>query len=149
MKNIFLSVFMLCSVAVMAQQPKPATTAAPKLFTKLGNQPGGNAGTDIIKRIVDSSVNVIDAKGVRYPVVGFTIVYYFMTDYMDEETQQKKRSKDIRSSTFDSDKLSEDWINSIKENTKVSDTLLINNVFIRMKDGKKRFAPNVKYVVAY
>lgn len=147
MKNIIFSLFLLCAFAGFAQQPKPAATQ--KLITRLGNHPGGNAGTDIIKRIVDSSVNVIDAKGVRYPVVGFTIVYYFMSDFMDEETQQKKQMKDIRSTSFDSDKLSGDWINSIKDNTKVSDTLLINNVFIRMKDGKKRLAPNVKYVVAY
>lgn len=147
MKNIFLAFLLVSSYAGFAQQPKQAPT--PKLITRLGNQPGGNAGTDIIKRIVDSSVNVIDAKGVRYPVVGFTIVYYFMNDFVDEETQQKKRMKDIRSTSFDTDKLSEDWINSIKDNTKVTDTLLINNVLIRMKDGKKRFAPNVKYVVAY
>ncbi len=149
MKNILFLLFTCVFTQLHAQQPtKPA--APVKMISRLGNVTGGNTGVDIVKRIADSTLNVTDTKGNKYPVLGFTVNYYFQSSYMDEETQQTKTVKDFRSLDFyDTNKLSEDWSASIKDNVKISDTLLINNIIIRKKDGRKTLAPQVKYVVMY
>ena len=150
--SIFFVFITLCFTAGAQQKPpaSSATAGAVKLVSRLGNIPAGNTGAEVLKRIVDSSLNVVDAKGNKYAVVSFTVNYMFMSSFAEEGSEEKKSVKDLRSiDFFDTNKLSADWAESIKDNVQVNDELLINKVVVRGKNGKKMFAPDAKYKVMF
>lgn len=154
MKNILTLFILLAAFYSADAQQKPAKSTAPagpvKLVSKLGNMPGGNTGVEILKRIVDSSLNVIDAKGNKYTVVSFTVNYMFMSTYAEEGSEEKKSVRDLRSQDFyDTQKLSQDWAESIKDNAQINDELLINKIIVRGKTGQKMLAPDVRYKVLF
>jgi len=132
----------------MAQQKpatKPATTTLPKLTVSLGGSKSGNITVARLKEIVDSPLVVKDEKGITYTIKSFRINYTFKSSYKDEETQEVRSVKDFRAFDFtNTDRLSEDWRNSIKDNVKRDDEMLINNLVVRLKNGKSFFAPELK-----
>jgi hypothetical protein len=81
---------------------------------------------------------VKDQKGNSYVITRFRINYTFATTYTDSETQQRKSFKDFRAADFyDTAKLPEVWRNSIRDNAKKDDEVIINNIIIKLKNGKK------------
>ena len=151
MKKLFFGIVLACmSLVVSAQQkPKPAAEpAALKLTSFLGRHPGGNISSDIMKMLADSALNVRDAKGNRYTIKSFTVNYTFTSTFTDEETQQTKTFRDFRSFDFyDTDTLSENWRESIKDNAKKDDVMLINKIIVRGKNGKSYLAPDIKFTI--
>lgn len=152
MKNaLLLTLLLITGTFTMAQQKpaaKPATTALPKLTVSLGGAKTGNITVTRLKEIADSPLVVKDEKGVAYAIRSFRINYTFKSSYKDEETQQVKTVKDFRAYDFNNtDRLSEDWRNSIKDNVKRDDEMLINNVVVRLKNGKSFFAPELRLKV--
>jgi len=152
MKNVVLFFLLIISSSyAMAQQKpatKPATTTLPKLTVSLGGSKSGNITVARLKEIVDSPLVVKDEKGITYTIKSFRINYTFKSSYKDEETQQVKTVKDFRAYDFtNTDRLSEDWRNSIRDNVKRDDEMLINNVVVRLKNGKSFFAPELKLKV--
>jgi hypothetical protein len=143
----FILLTLLCLGQVRAQQPRPLT-ADPTLVTTLGNLRTGKATVAQVKALVDSAVRVRDGKGKIYQVTDFRINYRFTVSYEDEETGNKVSRKDLRVSDFSgSDLINEPWRNSIRENAAAGDEILINNVKIRLKNGKKGFAPDLRITV--
>ena len=152
MKNAFLLILLLFTGSfTMAQQKpatKPAIAALPKLTVSMGGSRSGNITVARLKEIADSPLVVKDEKGIAYTIKSFRINYTFKSSYKDEETQQVKTVKDFRAYDFNNtDRLSEDWRNSIKDNVKRDDEMLINNVVVRLKNGKSFFAPELKLIV--
>ena len=149
MKKLFFSVLLAIVSAASFSQQKPKASAEPtplKLSTFLGRHPGGNISSDIMKMLAHSALIVRDAKGNRYTVKSFTINYTFTSTFQDEETQQTKTFRDFRSFDFyDTDKLSENWRESIKDNAKKDDVMLINKIIVRGKNGKSYLAPDIKF----
>jgi hypothetical protein len=91
---------------------------------------------------------VKDEKGVIYPLKSFRINYTFKSTYRDEETDKVREVKDFRAYDFyNTNRLSEDWRNSIRDNVKAEDEMLINNVVVKLKNGKSFFAPELKLKV--
>ena len=149
MKNTFiLLVLSLVVFSAKAQQKTTAKTVAttlPKLTISMGGNKSGNLTIDQLKKIVDSPLVAKDEKGIVYPIKSFRINYTFKSSYKDEETQQVRTVKDFRAFDFNNtDRLSEDWRNSIKDNVKKDDEMLINNIVVRLKNGKSFFAPELK-----
>jgi hypothetical protein len=127
---------------------KPASTSLPKLTVTLGGSKSGNITAARLQQIVDSPLVVKDEKGVVYPLKSFRINYTFKSTYKDEETDKVREVKDFRAYDFNNtDRLSEDWRNSIKDNVKKEDEMLINNVVVRLKNGKSYFAPELRLKV--
>lgn len=152
MKNVLVLILLTIygSYAIAQQKPatKPATTALPKLTVSLGGSKSGNITIARIKEIADSPLVVKDEKGITYAIKSFRINYTFKSSYKDEETQQVRTVKDFRAYDFsNTDRLSEDWRNSIKDNVKRDDEMLINNVVVRQKNGKSFFAPELRLKV--
>ncbi len=147
MKNLFLLLITcscLSAVSGQTSKNKPAQKA-PKLSTTWGGYPKGNVNTAQFKKIVDSAIVVKDEKGSFYPLTRFRINYIFLSTYKDSESLQVSTIKDLRVSDFyDTPMLSEPWRSSIIDNAKKGDTILINNVIVRMKNGKKTLAPDLK-----
>jgi hypothetical protein len=152
MKNtIFLFIFFFTGVFCQAQQ-KPATktanTTLPKLTIMLGGSKSGNISIVQMQKIVDSPLIVKDEKGVIYLLKSFRINYTFMSTYRDEETDKVREVKDFRAYDFyNTNQLSEDWRNSIRDNVKKEDEMLINNIVVKLKNGKSFFAPELKLKV--
>jgi hypothetical protein len=152
MKNtIFLFINLFAGVFCFAQQ-KPATkntnSTLPKLTVMLGGSKSGNITALQLQKIVDSPLIVKDEKGIAYAIKSFRINYTFRSSYKDEETDKVKEVKDFRAYDFsNTDRLSEDWRNSIKDNVKKEDEMLINNIVVRLKNGKSFFAPELKLKV--
>lgn len=139
MKNLVLScVFSLLVVSAIGQA-KPAPAAAPTTYTvSLGGYKDGNITADQFRKLVDSPLVVKDQKGNRYPITRFRINYTFAATYTDSETQQLKSYKDFRAADFyDTALLPEVWRGSIRDNAKKGDEVIINNIIIRLKNGKK------------
>ena len=147
MKNLF-SFLVFCSLcpAVFAQATKNTTPAkAPVLNIKWGGVSQGKIDTIQFKRILDSPLVVSDEKGNKYPITRFRINYKFLSTYQDSESQLTKSIQDLRVFDFyDTPILSEVWRSSLRDNAKKGDTVLINNVIVRMKNGKKVMAPEFK-----
>ncbi|HSF44583.1 MAG TPA: hypothetical protein VLA58_01190 [Chitinophagaceae bacterium] len=139
MKSLFLFLLVSFGVAAQAQQkPKTTTTAPVKYSVSLGGYSNADVSADVFKAIADSALTVKDSKGNKYPIVRFRINYTFIATFTDSETQQRKDFKDFRASDFyDTNMLSEVWRGSIRDNAKKGDQVLINNIIIRLKDGKK------------
>jgi hypothetical protein len=146
MKSIFLILFIAMGFTTHAQQKPKTTSAAPVKYTvSLGGYPNADVSADIFKKIIDSALTVKDSKGNKYPITRFRINYSFIATYTDSETQQKKDFKDFRASDFyDTDMLSDTWRGSIRDNAKKGDQVLINNIIIRLKDGKKMMVSDFK-----
>jgi hypothetical protein len=147
MKNLFI-LFVFCSFspAVFAQATKNTNPAkVPVLNVKWGGLSQGKIDTIQFRRIVDSPLVVSDEKGNKYPITRFRINYIFLSTYQDSESQMTKNIQDLRVFDFyDTPILSEVWRSSIRDNAKKGDTVLINNVIVRLKNGKKVMAPEFR-----
>lgn len=146
MKSFFLLVLIAISASAYAQQKPKTNSAAPVKYTvSLGGYPNADISADVFKKIIDSALTVKDSKGNKYPVTRFRINYTFVATFTDSETQQRKDFKDFRASDFyDTDMLSDAWRGSIRDNAKKGDQVLINNIIIRLKDGKKMMVSDFK-----
>ncbi|MFN5475301.1 MAG: hypothetical protein ACK484_01815 [Sphingobacteriales bacterium] len=144
MKSVIVLVF-LCASAMpsKAQTKKPAPAAAPVTYTvSLAGFKDGNITAEQFKKVIDSPLVVKDQKGNSFVITRFRINYTFATTYTDSETQQRKSFKDFRAADFyDTPKLPEVWRNSIRDNAKKDDEVIINNIIIKLKDGKKMMLP--------
>jgi hypothetical protein len=139
MKNVSLTLFLaLAFLTSQAQTKKPATTAPVVYTVTFGGFKDGNITAEQFKKVVDSAITVKDDKGNTYPVTRFRINYTFATTYTDSESQQRKDFKDFRAADFyDTAILPEVWRSSLKDNAKKDDEIIINNIIIRLKNGKK------------
>ena len=152
MKNTYiLFLILFAGNLCMAQQKpaaKPASASLPKLTVTLGGSKSGNITVAQLQKIIDSPLVVKDEKGIAYPLKSFRINYTFKSTYKDEETDKVREVKDFRAYDFsNTDRLSEDWRNSIRDNVKKEDEMLINNVVVRLKNGKSFFAPELRLKV--
>lgn len=142
MKNVialFVLSASLLSARAQTKKPAPAPAAAPVTYTvTLAGFKDGNMTADQFKKAIDSPLVVKDQKGNSYVITRFRINYTFATTYTDSETQQRKSFRDFRAADFyDTSKLSEVWRNSIRDNAKKDDEVIINNIIIKLKNGKK------------
>jgi hypothetical protein len=145
MKSLSLFILVMACTVAQAQQKPKATPAPVKYTVSLGGYPNADVSADVFKKIIDSPLIVKDSKGNVYPVTRFRINYTFAATFTDSETQQKKDFKDFRVSDFyDTNTFSEVWRGSIKDNAKKGDQILINNIIIRLKDGKKLMVQDFK-----
>lgn len=148
MKRISATLLSLFFVGLaLAQQPRPLTSDT-TLVTTLGGFRNGRVPLSQLRNLADSALRVRDGKGNRYPVTDFRINYRFTVSFEDEETGRKVSRKDLRVTDITgSDQLSEPWRNSIRENAAAGDEVLINQVRIRLRNGKKGFAPDLRLTV--
>ena len=140
MKNLIItSVFCLLVTAAFTQTKKPAATVTPTVYTvSFGGYKNANITADQFKRVLDSALIVRDDKGNSYPIARFRINYTFATSFTDSETQQAKNFKDFRAADFyDTNKITEVWRSSLKDNSKKGDEVIFNNIIIKLKNGKK------------
>lgn len=144
MKTILIILSLSFSVCLQGQQkPAPKTATATTYTASLGGQKNADINAELFKKIIDSALVVKDDKGNSYPVTRFRINYTFVASFTDGETQQKKDFKDFRASDFyDTNVMSEDWRGSIRDNAKAGDQVIINNIIIRLKNGKKLMVPD-------
>ncbi len=139
MKPILIIILTILSLQIQGQQ-KTAPKALPvtAYVASMGGNKSGDISTDLFKKVIDSGLVVTDDKGNSFPVTRFRINYTFVASFTDGESQQKKDFKDFRAGDFyDTNMLSEDWRGSIKDNAKKGDQVIINNITIRLKNGKK------------
>jgi hypothetical protein len=81
-------------------------------------------------------------------VNAFRINYKFKSTYRDDESGQTKTVSDLRVGDFNNTaQLSNAWAESIRDNVKVGDTILINKILFRNAMGKLQIAPELKIVV--
>lgn len=143
MKSLILFFFLSLGLIVVHGQTKP--TAPTTYAVTLGGFKDGNIAAEQFKKLVDSPLVVKDQKGTRYVITRFRINYTFAASYTDSETQQLKSYKDFRAADFyDTPNLPEVWRASIRDNAKKGDEIIINNVIIRLKNGKKMMIPEWK-----
>jgi|LakMenE18May11ns_1017448.scaffolds.fasta_scaffold9954680_3 hypothetical protein len=139
MKPILIIILTILSLQIQGQQ-KTAPKALPvtAYVASMGGNKSADISTDLFKKVIDSGLVVTDDKGNSFPVTRFRINYTFVASFTDGESQQKKDFKDFRAGDFyDTNMLSEDWRGSIKDNAKKGDQVIINNITIRLKNGKK------------
>lgn len=135
------------SFSADAQQQNP-TQAVPKLTVALGGLKSGKASVEQLKQHLDSSLQAVDEKGGRYPVVRFRLLYFFDSEFEDAETAVSITKRELRAMDFnDTDRLTEIWRNSIRDNVKKGDELRISQVAVRLKNGRSRFAPELKIII--
>ena len=139
----------LCLAAGYSQgQSKPAAAPKKVFQTRWGGKSDGTVQTEPLKAILDSVLTVRDERRRAYPVVGFRISYVFTTRYEDEESGQVVRKRALRVKDFeDTDRLDADWKASIGDNARNGDEILFTNVRIRLPDGKKAYAPDLRLKV--
>lgn len=151
MKKCLLFFFVVAAMMANAQTTKnkpAAEPVIPKVAVSIGGYKGGNISGDILSTIVDSSITVKDSKGIAYEVVRFRVLYKFKSTYDDPETGQKKTFNDMRTNDFtNTPVISELWRQSIKDNIKGGDEMILDNIIVRLKNGTKLMAPSLTFKV--
>ena len=150
-RSIILSscLLLLVSMSAIGQQktPKPATTM-PVLKTRWGNTLGGPVSVAQLKQIVDSPLVVFDTKGKRYAVTALTVRYWFNVSYKDEESGLQKTMREFRTVDLDgTDRLNELWRESIRDNVKAGDELVITRILVSIPGNKRILAPDLKATI--
>ena len=147
-KLIYLFVF-FSATAVLAQNKKPAaSTAFPKRAITIGGYKGGDITSDILSRIIESSLVARDQKGNKYAIARFRSIYKFKSSYEDPDTGERKTTDDMRVNDFsDTNVMSELWRQSIKDNIVKGDQMILDNVIVQLKNGTKILAPAITFKV--
>ena len=144
MKNLLLAAFLFTFAIAANAQSKPAR----KLQSYLAGLKGGDITVAEFIHIIDSPVVVKDEKGVTYPISRFTVGYKFSSTYEDEDSGEKKTTSDFRSQEYtDENRMSELWRQSVKDNVRTGDELLLFNVLVRLKNGKKMMVPQISFKI--
>lgn len=148
MKRLFVLLILFAAMGVNAQQKTPATTnAVPTVWTAIGGFKGGNITADLLSRAVDSALVVRDDKGNSYPIVKYRVFYKFKSTYSDPETGQTRTVDDMRVNDFTEAVMSRNWRESIKDNAAKGDEMIIDEIIIQLKDGKKMMSPALHFKV--
>ncbi|OJY81648.1 MAG: hypothetical protein BGP14_02350 [Sphingobacteriales bacterium 44-15] len=147
---MFLS--LVCAIQLFAQDKskKPAAPAAtvPKITVSIGSVRGGEISAESLSRIIDSAVTAKDANGNTYPIVRFRVLYKFKSTYQDQDTGEKKNSDDMRTTDFSNTSvMSQLWRQSIKDNIKPGDEMIIDNIIVKLKNGNKLMTPSMTFKV--
>ena len=148
-KLIYLFIFFSVTSAPAQNNKKPAvSTALPNVTITIGGFKGGNITSDILSRIIDSSLVARDQKGNTYTIVRFRSIYKFKSSYEDPATGERKTSDDMRVNDFSSTNvMSELWRQSIKDNIIKGDGMILDNVIVQLKNGTKILAPAISFTV--
>ena len=143
-----MTVALSLSLCLAQGQTKPAPVQKRVFQTTWGGRADGAVTPEPLKAILDSALTVRDERKRAHPVVGFRLSYSFTTRYEDEETGEVLRKRALRVRDFDdTDRLDGDWKASISDNARKGDELLFTNVRVRLPDGKKAYAPDLRLKV--
>ncbi|HEX5024007.1 MAG TPA: hypothetical protein VFV68_01990 [Agriterribacter sp.] len=141
-----LSFIVLTAFAQNKAQPAPTTAALPHIAITIGGFKGGDITSEIFSRIIDSTLTARDEKGNKYYIVRFRSIYKFKSSYEDSETGQRKVTDDMRVNDFkDTDRMSELWRQSIKDNIAKGDEMILDNIIVQLKNGSKIMAPVLSF----
>ena len=147
-KLIYLFLFFSATSVLAQNNKKSAASTLPKITVALGGFKGGNITSDILSRIIDSSLVARDEKGNKYTIARFRSIYKFKSSYEDQDTGERKTTDDIRVNDFsDTSVMSELWRQSIKDNIVKGDQMILDNVIVRLKNGSKILAPAIAFNV--
>jgi hypothetical protein len=147
---MLLQIFIVTTAHAQGGKIKPSsgTTAVITFTSTWGPVKSGNALAAQVASIAPAAIFVKDNAGESYPVKSFRMNYKFKSAYKDDETEQLKYRSDLRVGEFtDTAQLSKVWIESIKDNVKAGDTILINKILFRNKAGKFQMAPDIRIAV--
>lgn len=140
----------LVSANLSAQKNKVPESSVPypKITASLGEYKGGNISAEILIRIIDSSLTVLDEKGNQFTIVRFRSIYKFKSSYEDPQTGERKVTDDMRVNDFsNTNMMTELWRQSIKDNVKQGDQMILDNIIVRLKNGSKMMAPPTTFIV--
>ena len=147
---LFLSLFCAAQLFAQDKSKKPAApaTTIPKITVSVGNVNGGDITAETLSKVVDSAVTARDANGNTYPIVRFRVLYKFKSTYQDQDTGEKKTTDDMRTTDFTNTAImSELWRQSIKDNIKPGDEMIIDNIIVKLKNGNKLMTPSMAFKV--
>lgn len=146
---LFFLVSLIAFASFSQTKKKQEEVYVPLVFTSYwGPITSGNILAAQIIAIAPAVINVKDNKGQLYQVTNFRINYSFKSSYKDEETGQTKTIKDLRVNDFsNTNVLTAEWIDSIKDNIKQGDQIIINKILFRNKEGKLMVAPDIRITV--
>ena len=147
---MLLQIFIVTTAQAQVGKIKPSagTTAVITFTSTWGPVKSGNAPSAQVASIAPAAIFVKDNAGESYPVKSFRMNYKFKSAYKDDETEQLKYRSDLRVGEFtDTAQMSKVWIESIKDNVKAGDTILINKILFRNKAGKFQMAPDIRIAV--
>jgi hypothetical protein len=152
MRGILILLYLFYFSALYAQKNKPvANNPATEILTyssSWGPVKSGNAPAAQIAAIAPAAVFVKDNKGQGYQVHSFRMNYKFRSSFKDDETEQLKYRDDLRVGDFSqSSQLPPVWAESIKDNVKSGDSILINKILFRNSSGKLQLAPDIRIAV--
>ena len=149
--KIILSLIMVLFLSSSEAQTKTgnATQQVVSAFTSTWGPVGSGSSAAVqVASIAPAPILVKDAKGNPFPVSSFRINYKFKSTYRDDESGQLKSMSDLRVADFSNTaQLSQVWYESIKDNVKSGDTILINKILFRNASGKLQFAPDIRIAV--
>ena len=151
MKNLIISLLLLISFNSIFCQTKKVLVETPNPLTYTsfwGPVSSGNIKSAQIIAIVQAPILVKDNLGQLYKVSDFRINYSFSGSYKDESSGQVKSMKDLRVADFNNvNVLSSVWSESIKDNIKPGDKIIMNKIFFINKNGKMMIAPDLRITV--
>ena len=154
MKNVLVLFFFVAAINANSQNTHTKTStgsgnmSSSKTFTTLGGSKGGNISKESFAKIVDSALIVKDASGKSFPVVHFRVFYKFKSTSEDHDTGERKTVDDMRTNEFVNTALmSDNWKESIKDNVAADDEMVIDNVMVKLPNGKKLLVGGLKFKV--
>lgn len=132
-------------------KPKPPTKTeiVPLAYQAFwGPVKSGTVPSAQLKATAQMPLVVKDNNMVVYKVVSFRINYMFKGYYKDEQSGEVKSVNDLRVKDFyNQNSLSTDWHESIRDNVKEGDQVLLNKIIFINAAGKKMLAPDIRITI--
>lgn len=129
-------------------QNNTTTQKPPQLQSFWGYYKSGTHPLEVVLRITDTAIWVIDELKQRYTIRSFRINYFSYDSYEDEATGKIKYRHNLLSSEFrETDQLNELWKQKLYEELKPKDEIHIDLLSVRDKQGRIFYAPDIKIVI--
>jgi hypothetical protein len=147
--SLFLFFFLLNSNAQGKSKTLIKSETAPLTYQAYwGPVKSGVVSSSQIKSTAQAPLVVRDNNKHVYEVVGFRISYVFKETVKDELSGELKTINDLRVSDFsDTNSLSIQWFESIRDNVKHGDQIIFSKILFKTPVAKRLLAPDIRITV--
>ncbi len=150
MKFILVSIVAVVSFfnlrAQVKDKPVLKTEIVPLVYQAYwGPVKSGMVSAAQIKASAQAPIIVRDNNNTSNEVISFRISYAFKGSMKDEQSGEVKPVSDLRVSDFNNtNTLSAPWYESIRDNAKEGDEILLNKIIFKSSTGRRLLAPDIR-----
>ena len=143
--RIILFILIAFSFFASQGQKKPVLSKLSKLKTFLGkNENGAIVPVDEALQLINFPLRIVDADNERCMLISYHLMYKRKSFFEDETTGKKEVAFSQVGDLFKETPLPSLWRKNMSESLKKDEELFFYDIIIKDKQGRRRFAPELK-----